>query len=626
MNLHAKKKIIALCLAVVLAVCVVPGAFAGGLAGVVSAWRPANHVDSFSFNVGTTLHIPLGASSFQSTGGAFNVNEITQEQLGRLQVFTNKAQGSPDFGALFTYNFTINRETTPAQPYLQLNITPKEVDADTPFSYTVGLLSVNANGTIHSYTQSDSLFRFNGVVRPAASAITGFAPTGSAAVTPVTIQAGASELFSLPSELFTYSGGTDKTITPAKVAAYGLAARSANGAFTARLVNNNGRAMVEVTVPAGTAAGVYTGAIEIYSAANLLAGKATLATLQVTVPGQGIAGNKVTGIDPAARLGYDVGGIWSRAAKNGKALPTSGETLDNLSVTGGDEVTLEFNSDFFLWEKGKPLPAEWLTTGQIRNGRVAVKMLSGYNSNVVDSVDIRYDSGRAYVRIKFIERFVSTKDRDFRFSVALTVDGRVERDTEALVEGTMANEYIEVYRDTDYVDLSYGDIAEAMESISRIEVDLGNGVSIFTRMVGGKLYYGAATTDMDNRDYELMERYPEIDMVYTLSTVGLNSTGNTVKIDLPGRYYVYDRNLNYIGTTAERLSYSTKYYITTRQIDFPVEEADEDDPDDYQEVDEPAPPTPGGTSSEYEPKVPMGATPGNVTPPTNQYHNPVNGR
>lgn len=741
------KRVLSVCLAVLLMLTLAPGAFAGGLAGINAAWTPAAHQDNRIMNAGETLSVPLGASSFTSTGGALSVSEITAAQLQRLQVYTEKDGDSPDFSDVFQYSININTAAVPGQPHLQLNLTAKTQSKDTDYAYKVGLAWLNPEGSVAGRTQSASLFRLNGTVRASQSRITGFATTGSpaatpltmqtgtsriltlpnslftysdgadqtitlakasaygiaarsgnaaftarvvnssgvpavevlvpaetaagiysgfveiysnngslsgaailanlqitvpaaescitgfvatdgSAVTPVTMQAGTTQLFSLPSELFTYSEGTDKTITPAKVSAYGIAARSTNGAFTARIVNDGGVARVEVAVPQGTAAGAYTGAVEIFSSTSQLPGKAVLVTLQITVPGQNVTGNKVAGIDTSARLGYNANGIWGRAAKNGSELPRSGEALDDLTVTGDDEITLEFNSDFFLWEEGKPTPAVWMTNSLMRNGRVSAKLLSGQNSNLVDSVDIKYDSGRAYVRVKFVERFVSTRDRDFHFSVALAVDGKVVRDTEAVIAGTMTNDTIPVYRDTDYVDLSYGEVAEAMESISRIEVDLGSGVSVFTRMTKGKLYYGTATTDPDNRDYDIMDRYRDIETVYNLSTVGLNSTGNTVKIDLSGRYHVYDRNLAYLGTTSERLPYSTKYYVSTRKLDIREDDVVAVDGDDYDIVDEPDPPTPGSTpgANDYEPAVPLGATPGNVTPPTNQYHNPVNGR
>jgi len=215
-----------------------------------------------------------------------------------------------------------------------------------------------------------------------------------------------------------------------------------------------------------------------------------------------------------------------------------------------------------------------LSAKQIRTSKLAVRTSVSSGSKAIDEVKIENKDGR--ILIAYAPEWVSTKDLDFDFTVYLTFDGKRWNDQGLTFVGTLANEITEVYSEDDYVDTSSGQIAEAMDFVKDIEVDLGNGVSIFTKMFKSKKYYGTCTRDADEQDDVVFAKYADIDNVVTMKTVGLNSTGDIVQLDTDySDYYVYDKDLNYLGQSNELLPYSTKYYLANKKLD--ITDGDDDD-------------------------------------------------
>lgn len=256
-------------------------------------------------------------------------------------------------------------------------------------------------------------------------------------------------------------------------------------------------------------------------------------------------------------------------------------------------------SDMFNWDNlaaGTTVPSNTLlTAANIRDSKFAVRTSVGAGSKAVDSVAI--DTKIGAITIKYVTEWVSVKDLDFEFTVYLTVNGKRQDNQGLTFVGTLANDITEVYENDDYVDTSAGVIAHAQEFVPKIEVDLGNGISIHTKFFKDKKYYGTSTRDSDEADDVVFSKYPDVDNVVTLKTVGLNSTGDIVKMSTDySDYYVYDADLNYLGRASEMLPYSAKYYLANRELNVT---GDIDD-----EISEPeVSPTPGGTTGGNNPNT-----------------------
>ncbi|MFV0400912.1 MAG: hypothetical protein ACK5LX_09895 [Oscillospiraceae bacterium] len=190
-------------------------------------------------------------------------------------------------------------------------------------------------------------------------------------------------------------------------------------------------------------------------------------------------------------------------------------------------------------------------------------------------VSVKYESaakgGFAYVEFTFVDEFVSTKDQDFSAKLYLTFDKSRVAETEIEISGTFGNEVENVDEYDDYVYLGDTHVVEADAYIRSIQVDLGQNVSIWTRMFEGKKYYGAVSQEVKAEDEAVLAKYPDIDTVYYLKTINLNATGDTVAFDMDTNMYVYvqdaDGNLVFLGRSADKLPYYTKYFLSAKELD-----------------------------------------------------------
>ena len=169
---------------------------------------------------------------------------------------------------------------------------------------------------------------------------------------------------------------------------------------------------------------------------------------------------------------------------------------------------------------------------------------------------------QAALRIRFVEDLVSTEEVRYRFTIILLHDGK-QFDTQETYGGMLSNPEVEVYSH-DYVNLEGGYVGVAEITTDEIRVDMGNGVSLYSDMVKGERYYGVAKHQGNDQQGIITKTYSEITDVFELYTVNLKTAGDLVKFtkyaDNP--HYVYNLKGEYLGTTADRLAYSTKYYLS----------------------------------------------------------------
>lgn len=221
---------------------------------------------------------------------------------------------------------------------------------------------------------------------------------------------------------------------------------------------------------------------------------------------------------------------------------------------------------------------ENLTMADIKASKIAVKQASATGARAIASVEIKEDSNKiANVVVTLVSTYADTKPTEFETKLYLTIDGK-RQDFDTIVSGSLANTETEVYADTDYIDLSGGQTAVCMESAPKVEVYIGNDVSLFVKMQKGKKYYGSVSREPDADDLEMFGEFPDIEEVFALTTIGLNGAGNNVKIDTKGvDYYIYNKNIEYLGTSADMLPYSEKYYLAATELDiYAADEPDEE--------------------------------------------------
>lgn len=229
-----------------------------------------------------------------------------------------------------------------------------------------------------------------------------------------------------------------------------------------------------------------------------------------------------------------------------------------------------------------------LTMADVKTSKITVKQTVKSGPKAIKSVELKANSsGVACILLKLADPFTSTKPLDFETNIYLSINNKRQSFT-TNVTGTINNQEIYVDSDTDYVDLSSGRTATCEETTGKIEVYLGNDITIFTKMLKGKQYYGSVSRDPDSDDDAIFDEYPDVEDVYKLTTINLNGSGKTVQIDVGDGYYVYGKNLEYLGKTGELIPYSDKYYLAAKKLDIvePDDEAAYDDETD-EEITEP---------------------------------------
>jgi len=227
-------------------------------------------------------------------------------------------------------------------------------------------------------------------------------------------------------------------------------------------------------------------------------------------------------------------------------------------------VHIPLSDAMFTWEDGRSTSASIpLTPAQIRNARLGVRHTS--NRGVVEEVSI--NSRESRIEVKFVPELASVNEVEFDFTVYLTVNGRSYRDQGINLSGVFKNPEIQVREGDRSVGIADGTVAQAQEHISSLDVQIGNGVTVKTRMLKDMRVYGTTTLTPDHADEQMFKANPAISDVINLRTVGLDRAANSVMLDSEYRnYHVYDANLAYLGTGRDTLPFKGKYYLAAEKL------------------------------------------------------------
>jgi len=244
-----------------------------------------------------------------------------------------------------------------------------------------------------------------------------------------------------------------------------------------------------------------------------------------------------------------------------------------LELRPDDELRIYLTGGLFSWSGAEPGFNYKVTESQLRAGKVTVRKSVSRGSDTIDTLEFDTDKAKgAYIRLQFVESFVSTKEKDVVCKVYLQQKSRRNNDFLLEIDGTMSNEEREVYSGYDYVE-SWDDVyLKAMEYVRGIEIDMGCGVHLTTNLYTNQKYYAKALMTIDRKDADIMDDHPEIDAVITLKTVNLR-TGSTKAVTLEGYdgYHVYNADGSYLGRSSGRLAFSDKYYLATKRISMETE-------------------------------------------------------
>lgn len=241
--------------------------------------------------------------------------------------------------------------------------------------------------------------------------------------------------------------------------------------------------------------------------------------------------------------------------------------LTDLEPNPGDVIKIYLTGNLFLDRSKNVIGkiSDDVSKSALSAGGVDVRTTSTSGAGAL-TVTIDGNKSNSYIKIEFSKSPEYDKKK-FTYSVYLTYNGARKSATRIGVKGTLAAEEVEVNSGDFYVDLSEGVVAKANANVRNVELYLGEYCTVFRTLTRGKTYRGLALTDVLEKDEVLYEKYPYLEYIYRLQTVGLKAEGNIVKFDLEDTYYVYNTNGTYLGTSDKALTYWTKYYLTSKKYD-----------------------------------------------------------
>lgn len=271
---------------------------------------------------------------------------------------------------------------------------------------------------------------------------------------------------------------------------------------------------------------------------------------------------------------------------NGKTIAAS--ELDDLGVVySGSRLTFKLDTDFFVWEPDISGMNSMVRKSTMVANQVRPFVMYRQGRNIIEEVIIENIGGRAYVVVNFKEDFPYLDEQDFEFDLYLSLRGDRYSDeyesTMVTVYGSVMNEIIYVSDDDELADLSAGGVmVEAEGACKNTQIHLGAGLYVFQNLIGGNRYYGRATDARTAGDIEIMNFFPDIKKVFTITSLKGISTTSHVGLDVLERdeygeplavqkkepYYVYDADGDFIGMSNEYLPMRTKYYLAEKELDF----------------------------------------------------------
>lgn len=270
-------------------------------------------------------------------------------------------------------------------------------------------------------------------------------------------------------------------------------------------------------------------------------------------------------------------------------------SLTGMTLRQGDVIEIPLTADMFEWDPAQtPTATEAVTSSQLSKGKITVRQTRVKGGDIFETVKIEdkvfsgiSSSRTAYIKLEAKEVLTSVKDKDFELEIRINDGNNSNTYATIYIDGTLEPSVYEI-DDADEIDMSYGDVVEATNNAKGVRAYIGEGVYLHTNFIKGTKYYGNAKADYpaDKFTREQEKEYG-IEMALTLNWLGFREGSTTVEIEGYGDTgYVYDANLNYLGTTKERLPLLKYYVLGTKRVETKVVT-----PEPVPEVPQETPPT-----------------------------------
>jgi len=243
---------------------------------------------------------------------------------------------------------------------------------------------------------------------------------------------------------------------------------------------------------------------------------------------------------------------------------------DTSSVQPGTVLEFPLTADMFLWAGMPGAAGDPVTLAQLRQNNVTVTH-SIRQSQVLEAVTlstmVHAGQSTASVRVEFVEEFANVNRREFELTIHLLLNNVRSDDSRIVLRGDFENEEVTVSQGDNFVKISDGRVLVARDNISNLEIYLGSGVTIFTRVVSGQRYYATARTGIINADIPIIERHPAIQHAVRLRTAGIVPIFTRVSLRDIGNYYVYNASGEFLGHTTELLPFVNLFYLSSERLD-----------------------------------------------------------
>jgi len=177
------------------------------------------------------------------------------------------------------------------------------------------------------------------------------------------------------------------------------------------------------------------------------------------------------------------------------------------------------------------------------------------------------DNAGVAIRVRTPVYMTRTGNTDVEFDVNLRIGGsNVLLGRVALVVG---NDRYYVNDNDAQVSPSRTQYLRAESTVRNIEIYAGHGVTFTRNITGGQSIYVQASLWTDNAADVLFQNHPELVDIIDIHHSGMNVAGVTAHIEPNSVHFVYNAQRQLIGTTADaNLPFSTRYYITTAQVNL----------------------------------------------------------
>ena len=243
---------------------------------------------------------------------------------------------------------------------------------------------------------------------------------------------------------------------------------------------------------------------------------------------------------------------------------------DTSSVQPGRVLDFPLTADMFLWAGTPGAAGDPVTLAQLRQNNVTVTH-SIRQSQVLEAVTLSTviygGQSTAAVRVEFAEEFANVNSREFEITIHLMLGNVRSDDSRITLRGDFENEEVTVSAGDNFVNISDGRVIVARDNISNLEIYLGSGVTIFTRVVSGQRYYANARAGIINADMPMIERHPAIQHAVRLRTAGIVPLFTRVALRDIGNYYVYNASGEFLGRSSELLQFANLFYLSSERLD-----------------------------------------------------------